>query len=47
MTKKIYISRPGGYVNQRLVNLVINEQLLIWDKNDLHKYKKIYPVSKA
>ena len=47
MTKQIYIGRPGGHVNQRLANLVINEQLPIWDKNDLRKYKKMYPTLKA
>ncbi|WP_375449258.1 hypothetical protein, partial [uncultured Nostoc sp.] len=47
MTKGIYMGRPGGHVNQRLANLVIDEQLPIWDENDLRKYKKIYPTSKA
>ncbi len=47
ITKGIYIDRPGGHINQRLANLVIDEQLPIWDKNDLRKYKKIYPTSKA
>ena len=47
MTKEIYISRPGGHVNQYLANLVIDEQLPIWDRNDLRKYKTIYPTSKA
>ena len=47
MTKKIYISRLGCHVNQRLANLVINKQLLIWDKNNLCKYKKMYPTSKT
>ena len=45
-TKKIYMGRPGGHVNQHLTNLVINQQLLIWDKNDLRKYKKVYLTSK-
>ncbi len=47
MTKGIYMGRPGGHVNQRLANLVINEQLPIWDENDFRKYKKIYPTSKT
>ena len=47
MTKGIYMGKPGGYVNQRLANLVIDEQLPIWDKNDLRKSKKIYLMSKA
>ena len=47
MTKGIYMGRTGGHVNQRLANLVIDEQLPIWDKNDLRKYKKMYPTSKA
>ncbi len=47
MTKGIYMDRPSGHVNQRLANLVIDEQLLIWDKNDFRKYKKIYLTSKV
>ena len=47
MTKDIYLGRPGSHVNQRLANLIINEQLPIWDENDLRKYKKIYLMSKA
>ena len=47
MIKKIYMGRPSDYINQRLANLVINEQLWIWDKNDLHKYKKMYPTSRV
>ena len=47
MTKKIYMGRPGGYINQRLANLVIDKQLLIWDENDLRKYTKMYLTSKA
>lgn len=47
MTKEIYMSKLGDHVNQRLANLVINEQLLIWYKNNLCKYKKMYPTSKA
>ena len=41
------MGRPSGHVNQRLANLVIDEQLLIWNKNNLYKYKKMYPTSKA
>ena len=44
MTKGIYMGRPDGHVNQRLVNLIINEQLLIWDENDLRKYKDVSNV---
>lgn len=44
MTKKIYISRPGGHINQYLANLILDEQLLIWNKNNLHKYKTIYLI---
>ena len=47
MAKEIYMGRPSGHVNQHLANLVINKQLLIWDKNDLRKYKKIYLTSKT
>ena len=47
MAKKIYMSRPSGDVNQRLANFVIDEQLPIWDKNNLRIYKKIYPTSKV
>ena len=47
MTKRIYIGRPGGHINQCLANLIIDEQLPIWDKNNLRKYKKMYPTSKA
>ena len=47
MAKEIYMGTPNGHVNQRLANLVIDEQLPIWDKNDLRKYKKMYPTSKA
>ncbi len=47
MTKDIYMGRPSDHVNQRLANLVIDEQLPIWDKNNLRKYKIIYPMSKT
>ena len=47
IVKKIYMGRPSGYINQRLVHLIINEQVLIWDKNSFCKYKKIYSMSKA
>lgn len=47
MAKDIYIGRPGGHVNEHRDNLVINEQLLICDKKNLCKYKKIYPTSKV
>lgn len=47
MTKKIYMSRLGGHVNNYLANLIIDEQLLIWDKNKFCKYKKMYPILKT
>ena len=47
MAKRIYMGTANGHVNQRLANLIIDEQLPIWDKNDLRKYKMIYPTSKA
>ena len=47
MVKGINIGRPNDHVNQRLANLVINEQLLIWDQKYFYKYKKIYPISKS
>ena len=47
MTKGIYMGRSSSHINQRLANLVIDEQLLIWDENDLRTYKKIYPTSKV
>lgn len=37
----------NDHVNQHLANLVIIEQFLILDKNNLHMYKKIYPMPKA
>ena len=46
IAKRIYIDRPSGHINQCLVNLIIDEQLQIWDKNNLRTYKKIYPMSK-
>ncbi len=47
MIKRIYMDKPSGHIYQYLANLVTNEQLLIWDKNDLRKYKKMYWTSKA
>ena len=47
MTKKIYIDKLSSHINQHLANFIIYEQLLVWDKNDLHKYKKIYLSSKT
>lgn len=47
MTKKIYMGKPNGHVNQHLGNLVSDKQLLVWDKNNPQKYKKIYITSKA
>lgn len=37
MAKEIYMGRVCDHVNQHLANLVIDKQLLIWDKNNLHK----------
>ena len=37
MIKKIYINKLGAQVNQRLATLIINEQLSIWDKNNIRK----------
>ena len=47
LARKIYMGSPSDHVNQRLVNLIIDEQLPIWDENNLRKYKKIYPSSKT
>lgn len=35
------MGRPDSHTNQRLANLVKNEQLPIWDKNNVYMYKKI------
>lgn len=47
MVKRIYMGTSNSYVNQRLAKLVINEQLQIWDNNDLLYYKSMYLKSKA
>ena len=47
MAKRIYMDRPSGHINQRLANLITDEQLLVWDKSKLLKYKSMYPKSKA
>lgn len=47
MAKKIYMGRPSSYINLCLANLIINKQFPIWNKNNLCKYKKIYPMSKT
>ena len=47
MAKGIYMGTPNGHVNQRLANLVIDEQLPTWDKNDLLHYKSMFSTSKA
>ena len=41
------MDRLSGHINQRLAKLIIDKQFLIWDKNNLCKYKKIYPTSKT
>lgn len=46
IAKGIYMGRPNGPMNQYLANFVIDEQHPIWNKNDLFKYKTIYPMSK-
>ena len=46
MIKKIYINKPGKYINQCLANFVISQQFLIQNKNNFYKYKKIYLISK-
>ena len=47
MAKKIYMSTANSHVNQRLAKLITNEQLPVWDKTKLFKYKSMYPTSKA
>ena len=47
MAKGIYLGTPNGHINQQLANLVIDEQLPIWDKIELQEYKAMYPTSKA
>ena len=47
MAKKIYTGRLRGHINQRFVNLVINQQLQIWDTNNFFKYKNMYLISKV
>lgn len=46
MTKRFYISRLSGYINQQLANFIINNQLSIQNKNNLCKYKKMYLILK-
>lgn len=41
------MDRSSDFITQHLANLIINEQFLIWNKNNLDKYKKIYSTSKA
>lgn len=47
MAQRIYVSKPNSHVNQHLVNLVINKQLPIWNKNNFCNYKTIYLALKA
>lgn len=47
MTKKIYMDKYDGHVNQQVAKLVINKQPSIGDKNNFCKYKNIYLMSKA
>ena len=47
MVKGIYIGTYNDYINQRLANFVINEQLPDTDKNNLFHYKLMYLTSKA
>ena len=37
----------NGHVNQRLANVVIDEQLPSWDEIDLFEYKSMYLTSKV
>ena len=41
------MDKSSGHVSQCQANLVIDEQLPIWDKNNLCKYRKIYLKSKT
>lgn len=47
MTKGFYIGKSGGHTNQRLASFVVDEQLSIWDKKNIYKYKRIYPILKT
>ena len=47
MARRIYISIANGHVNQRLANLITDDQLPVWDKTELLEYKSIYPTSKV
>ena len=47
MAKGIYMDTSSNHVNQRLASLIIDKKLLIWDKNNLRIYKKMYSMSKA
>ena len=47
MAKGIYIGITNSYINQRLANLITDEQFPVWDKTELLKYKSIYLISKA
>ncbi len=47
MVKEIYVGTPNGHINQHLANLVIDKQLLTWDKNGLLHYKSMYPIPKV
>lgn len=40
------MSKSSSYINQHLINLVIDQQFSTLDKNNLHKYKKIYLILK-
>ena len=47
MVKDYYMVTTNNHINQRLANLINNDQLLIWNKTQLLKYKSIYLTSKA
>lgn len=47
MTKRIYMDKLNGNMNQRLVNFINNKQLSTWDKNNFYKHKKRYPILKV
>lgn len=41
------MNKFNNQVNQRLANFITEKQLLIKDKNNLYKYKKIYLILKV
>ena len=47
MAKGMYMGKSSGPVNQRLANLITNEQFLLWEETELFDYKSMYLTSKA